>query len=90
MSNGVEYFLNAAAGFTANPGLVGGTVSWTNGGNIDSSAYGTEFVVQTSTNLATWSDVLISDPNLSNTAGSVSYTPTAPAPLFTCLKVTPN
>ena len=90
MSNGVEYFLNAPAGFTANPGLIGGTVSWTNGGNIDSSAYGSEFVVQTSTNLATWSDVLVTDPNLSNTAGSVSYTPTAPAPLFTRLKVTPN
>ncbi len=87
--NGVEYFMNAAAGFTANPALVGGTVTWTNGGNIPSGEYGTTFVVQTSTNLSSWTDVLISDPNLSNTAGSVSYTPTAPAPFFVRLLVTP-
>ncbi len=92
VSNGVEYFMGTTgSSFTSNPGLVGGTVTWPNGGNINSSAYGTEFVVQTSPNLNTWTDVLIGNPNLSNTAGSVSYTPpTGAGKTFTRLKVTPN
>lgn len=91
VSNGVEYFMNAAAGFTANPGIVSGSVTWTNGGNIPSSAYGTQFVVQTSPNLTTWTPVDGSDPNLSNTTGSVSYTlPTGAGKLFVRLVVTPN
>lgn len=91
VSNGVEYFLGqTGSNFTANPGLVGGTVTWTNGGNIASSAYGTEFVVQTSTNLVSWTDVLVTDPNLNNLAGSVSYTPTGAGKQFVRLKVTPN
>lgn len=91
VSNGVEYFLGQTGStFTANPGLVGGTVTWTNGGNIASSAYGTEFVVQTSTNLVSWTDVLAADPNLNNIAGSVSYTPTGVGKQFVRLKVTPN
>ncbi|MCX6873730.1 MAG: hypothetical protein NTW21_07965, partial [Verrucomicrobia bacterium] len=49
-------------------------VTWPNGGNIPSSAYGTQFVVQTSTDLATWTNVPADNGNLSNTAGSVSYT----------------
>ena len=91
VSNGVEYFMNSAAGFTANPGIVSGTVTWTNGGNIPSSAYGTQFVVQTSNNLTGWTDVAVGNPNLSNTAGSVSYTlPTGAGKLFVRLVVTPN
>ena len=34
VSNGVEFFMNASTGFTANPSFVGNTVTWTNGGNI--------------------------------------------------------
>jgi len=49
-------------------------VTWPNGGNIPSSAYGTQFVIQTSTDLASWTNVSAGDPNLSNTTGSVSYT----------------
>lgn len=91
VSNGVEYFMNSATGFTANPSIVSGTVTWTNGGNIPSSAYGTQFVVQTSSNLTSWTDVLVGDPNLNNTAGSVSYTlPTGAGKLFVRLVVTPN
>jgi autotransporter-associated beta strand protein len=91
VSNGVEYFVNAATGFTANPGIVSGSVTWTNGGNIPSSAYGTQFVVQTSSNLTTWTPVDGSDANLSNTTGSVSYTlPTGAGKLFVRLVVTPN
>ena len=92
VSNGVEYFMNAPAGFTANPALDPSThtITWTNGGNIPSSAYGTQFVVQTSNDLAAWADVLISDSSLTNTAGAVSYTLTGTAPRFVRLKVTPN
>ena len=49
--------MNAAPGFTANPGLVGNTVTWANGGNIPSSAYGSQFVVQILTDLTNWTDV---------------------------------
>ncbi len=89
--NGIEYFTNAAAGFTANPGVTGGVVTWPNGGNIASSAYGTQFVVKTSTNLTSWDAVLVTDPNLSNTAGSVSYTlPVGAGRIFVRLEVTPE
>ena len=41
--------MNAAPVFTANPGLDGSRkITWTNGGNIPRSAYGTQFVVQVS------------------------------------------
>ncbi|MCW1925790.1 autotransporter-associated beta strand repeat-containing protein [Luteolibacter arcticus] len=91
MDNGIEYFMNAAAGFTANPGVVGGAVAWPNGGKIARSAYGTQFVVKTSTNLTTWEPVLETDPKLSNTAGSVSYTlPTGAGKFFVRLEVTPQ
>jgi hypothetical protein len=92
--NGVEYFMNAASGFTANPGLVGNTVSWPNGGNIRSSRYGTKFVVQTSSDLVTWEDVTDGDmdQNGTNTASSLSYTldpANNPGKQFVRLKVTP-
>jgi hypothetical protein len=86
--------MNAAPGFTANPGFVGNTVTWINGGKIQSADYGTKFVVQTSTDLVTWDDVTEGDmdQNGTNTASSLSYTldPTnAPAKQFVRLKVTP-
>ena len=77
--NGVEFFMNAAPGFTANPGLDGSQkVTWANGGNIPSSAYGTKFWVQTSTGLLSWADVPHNDINLVNTSGSVAYTLSTP------------
>jgi fibronectin-binding autotransporter adhesin len=90
--NGIEYFLGTTgSSFTPNPGVVGGKVTWTNGGNIPSSAYGTQFVVQTSSNLSVWTDVQPGDPNLSNTAGSLQYTiPSAAGKVFIRLLVTPN
>ena len=92
VSNGVEYFMNAADGFTANPAPdANRKVTWTNGGNIPSSAYGTEFVVQTSPDLATWDDVPSGDPELNNAAGSVSYTlPAGAGKIFVRLAVTPQ
>ncbi len=89
--NGVEYFMNSAAGFTANPAVVNGKVVWPNGGKISSGAYGTQFVVQTSPDLIIWTDVVAGDPNLSNTTGSVQYTLLAgSAKNFVRLSVTPD
>jgi hypothetical protein len=98
VTNGVEFFMNAVPGFTANPGLVGNTVTWPNGGNIPSSGYsgyGTQFVVQTSNDLVNWYDVTEGDvdQNGTNTASSLSYTldpANNPAKQFVRLKVTPN
>ena len=95
VSNGIEYFMNITTpGFTANPTLNGSnTVTWSNGGNIPSSAYGPsgQFVVQISTDLSLWTNVpAAGDPNLSTTTGTVSYTLTGAAPLFVRLVVTPN
>lgn len=87
-TNGVEYFMNAPAGFTANPSLVGGTVTWANGGNIPSSDYGTQFVVQKSSDLVNWTDV--PSGSVTNTSGFVSYTPTGPGSSFARLFVKPN
>jgi hypothetical protein len=93
VSNGVEFFLNAPAGFTANPFLSGNhTITWTNGGNIPASAYGSQFVVQTSNNLAQWTDVPAGEltANTDGPGGSLTYTLTGPAPRFVRLKVTPE
>jgi hypothetical protein len=90
VANGVEYFMNAAAGFTANPAIVSGAVTWPNGGTIPASAYGTQFVVQTSGNLSAWTDVP-SGSLTTNTNSTLTYTPpTGSGPLFVRLKVTPD
>jgi autotransporter-associated beta strand protein len=93
VSNGVEFFINAPAGFTANPQLnASNTISWTNGGNIPASGYGTQFVVQTSSNLSTWTNVLAGDltTNTDGPGGSLTYTLTGGSPRFVRLSVTPN
>ena len=74
VQNGIAYFMNDT-GPIAHPGLnAGNKVTWTNGGNIPKAAYGTRFVVQTSTNLVHWDEVPAGDTQLSNLDGSVSYT----------------
>lgn len=93
VSNGVEYFMNASAGFTANPQLdASNTITWTNGGNIPASAYGTEFVIQTSSNLSTWADVPVGSltTNTNGPGGTLTFTLTGASPRFVRLKVTPN
>jgi hypothetical protein len=80
-----------ATGRATLPGVVGSTVTWTNGGNIPSSAYGSRFVVQTSSDLVTWTPVSVTYPKLSNTVGSVSYTlPPDVGKTFVRLSVTPD
>ena len=67
------------------------TIAWKNGGNIPSSAYGSQFVVETSPDLVTWTLVAASDAKLSNTAASVSYTiPSGISKTFVRLKVVVN
>jgi len=91
VQNGIAYFMDAT-GTATNPGLnASNKVIWHNGGNIPSTAYGTQFVVQTSTDLVNWTTAILgTDPNLSNLTGSVSYTlPTGPPTKFCRLVVTP-
>ena len=93
VENGVEYFLNSPAGFTANPQITAGAITWTNGGNIPASAYGTQYKIQTSTNLALWTDV--PGGNLSSNTdgpeGALTYTlPTGEASFFIRLVVIPD
>ncbi|MEO5916221.1 MAG: autotransporter-associated beta strand repeat-containing protein [Luteolibacter sp.] len=94
VKNGIEYFMNSPAGFTANPAVTAGpvrTITWLNGGNIPFGDYGTQFVVQTSVNLASWTNVLSGDASLNNTSGSVIYTlPNGAGAVFVRLVVTPN
>ncbi|MEK7953635.1 beta strand repeat-containing protein [Luteolibacter soli] len=86
--NGIEYFMGlSGSAFTANPGLVVRTVSWPKGASY-TGTYGTDFVVQTSTNLSVWTDVPANDPNLSN-ASPLAYTlPAGQGHIFVRLKVT--
>ena len=88
VSNGIEYFMNAAPGFTANPGFIGNTVTWVNGGNIPHIAYGTQFVVQTSSDLESWTNVPASHNGLNNTASALSYVVSGASRQFVRLRVT--
>jgi len=98
IGNGVAYFMNRA-GFITIPGFNGANqVTWPNGGNIPSSAYGTQFVVQASSDLQTWTDVPVDqlDANANFSAGpppvdgSLSYTLTGSGRRFVRVDVTPN
>jgi fibronectin-binding autotransporter adhesin len=93
VSNGVEYFMNTSPGFTANPGLnANRTITWTNGGNIPASAYGTQYQVQTSSDLVNWTNVPVGElaTNTDGPAGSLSYTLTGTGKRFVRLRVSPN
>ena len=92
VNNGVEFFMNAPAGFTANPVLNGSNqITWTNGGNLAPVDYGTQYVVQTSSDLAIWVPVSVGDltSNTSGPGGSLTYTLSGAAPRFVRLMVTP-
>lgn len=89
VSNGIAFFMNDT-GIITLPGIVGGAVTWFNGGNIPSSAYGTEFVVKTSQDLVIWTPVDAVDLT-TNDDTTLTYTlPTAEGKWFVRLEVTPN
>jgi hypothetical protein len=90
LQNGIAYFMNDP-GAVIHPGLnAGNTVTWTNGGNLPKTEYGTRFVVQTSTTLDHWDEVPVGDTKLSNLDGAISYTlPAGAGKVFVRLLVTP-
>jgi len=90
VSNGVEYFMGAPAGFTANPAVVTTagvrTVTWP----LDPTATITSWMVQVSDNLSTWTNIV--PPNASiNTSDPtrVIYTLPSGTVKFCRLVVTP-
>ena len=89
VDNGIAYFMNDT-GIISLPGIVGGAVTWSNGGNIPASAYGTEFVVETSQDLVIWTPVDAVDLTTNNDT-TLTYTlPTGQGKWFVRLEVTPN
>lgn len=80
VDNGIEYFMGqTGSSFTANPAVVGGTVTWPMGADY-TGVYGTDYEVQYSDNLVNWTKVdegtgdntVIVNPGPSP-AGSVVY-----------------
>lgn len=70
LSNGVEYFMGTAGNaFTATPGIVSGGITWPRASGVTV----TSFKVQTSSDLAVWTDVATNDPALTITASSVHF-----------------
>ncbi|MES2924929.1 MAG: autotransporter-associated beta strand repeat-containing protein [Verrucomicrobiota bacterium] len=100
VKNGVEYFMGrTGSSFTANPSVVAGAVTWTNGGNIPITAYGPlgQYVVETSPDLVTWTPATegvgpgFVTTNTNGPGGSLTYTlPTGAGKLFARLVVRPN
>lgn len=87
VSNGVEYFMNSAAGFTANPSVVTvgavRTVTWPK-----SATFSGSYIVQTSSNLSSWATAV---SGIVDNGTSVQYTmPTGAGNIFVRLVVTPN
>ncbi len=83
ISNGVEFFMGTDATVAnAAPAISNGAISWSRNRN---NAVGT-YTIQTSTDLATWSDVAAT----STTASAVSYTlPAGQTRVFARLSVNP-
>ena len=89
MENGIEYFMGIAAGdlsFTANPGVVAGTVTWPMG-----LAFSGTYQVQTSSDLSVWTDRTDEAAYVTKNADSVvCRLPAGLGKLFVRLVVTPN
>jgi hypothetical protein len=82
--NGVEYFMNAPDGFTANPSVVDGKVTWPHLNPVAS------FEVQVSDNLSAWLPAAPADIDTSTDPGKVIYTlPKGAALKFCRLAVIP-
>ena len=86
VANGIEYFMGlSGSAFTANPAVVGGTVTWPMGAAY-AGVYGTDYKVQTSTTLVTWDDVLSGSVTIVP-GSSVAYTLPGGTKLFVRLVV---
>lgn len=85
--NGVEYFMGTSdSGFTANPNLISGTVTWPK-----SPAFSGSYQIQTSTDLSNWTDVTNDPAQVTQAADSVIWTrPAVPGNRFVRLVVQPN
>jgi len=86
VENGVEYFMGVTTpGFTANPAIVSGTISWPK-----SATFAGSYAVQTSPDLSTWTKVPGGSLDLTDPA-FVRYSP-APGlgKVFVRISVTPN
>ena len=84
--NGIAFFMGVT-GPAAHPGIAAGKVTWPKGAAY-TGACGTDYIVQTSTDLSTWTDVPPSDPNLSD-GSPLRYTLSTAIPkCFVRLKVT--
>jgi autotransporter-associated beta strand protein len=88
--NGIEYFMGeSGASFTAYPVLdATNKITWPMGAAY-TGAYGTDYVVQTSADLDSWSSVSAGDVTII-AGSSVSYTLTGQGPRFVRLAVNPN
>lgn len=90
VENGVEYFMGlSGSGATTLPGVVGNTVTWTKGAAY-TGTYGTQYVVQYSSDLTSWTDAPAgTGAGQANIAGSnVTYTmPANAGKTFVRLKV---
>jgi hypothetical protein len=85
--NGVEYFMGKSGNdFTANPGIVDGTVTWPK-----SPAFNGSYAVQTSADLVEWTDVTEDAAQVTKNTDSVIWRrPTGAETRFVRLLVTPN
>lgn len=90
VSNGIEYFMGlSGSSFTPNPmANASNVISWPKGASY-TGTYGTDFVVQISTDMVNWTDVALA--NVTDSPGSVQYdldTLPAGSSKFARLKVT--
>lgn len=80
VANGIEYFMGLSGnGFTSNPALASGTVTWIKGGSY-TGTYGIDYVVQSSPDLLNWTNVPVGSGPLGTVVSdttSLSYTPPA-------------
>jgi hypothetical protein len=83
VANGVEYFMDAPDGFTENPGVVNGKVTWSRVNPVAS------FGVQVSDNLTDWSPANPADVDLSDPSQVIYTFPSGAAKKFCRLVVTP-
>ncbi|MCP5546638.1 MAG: autotransporter-associated beta strand repeat-containing protein [Akkermansiaceae bacterium] len=92
VSNGIAYFMDNTGRITL-PGIAGGVISFTNGGNIPSGDYGTRFWLETAQDLDDWTPVDVGDldANTDGPGGSLAYTlPTGMGKWFVRLVVAPD